>query len=49
LYFFRCLILFLSKHLIVLFTFHQALSAIFVPIAEVNIRFIHMHRVLVVF
>jgi hypothetical protein len=43
LYFFRCLILFLTKHLIVLFTFHGAFSLNFFSIAKVNIRFIHMH------
>jgi hypothetical protein len=37
LHFFRCLILFLTKHLIVLFTFHRAFSGNLFSIAKVNI------------
>jgi hypothetical protein len=42
-YFFRCLILFLTKHLIVCLGCIECFPANLFSIAEVNIRFIHMH------
>jgi hypothetical protein len=43
LYFFRCLILFLTKHLIVFLHSIERFPANFVSITEVNSRFIHIH------